>query len=71
MKDDEVYGIWKDIKDVNEAILLRLKHYFLTYKRGPNDPINKVAIDAIYGREEAYEVIRCSQKDYQNKYLMP
>jgi inorganic pyrophosphatase len=71
MKGDEVYGIWKDITDVNEAVLMRLKHYFLTYKKGPNDAVNRVAIDAIYGREEAYEVIRRSQTDYQQKYLLP
>jgi inorganic pyrophosphatase len=71
MKGDEVYGSWKDLADVNEAILLRLKHYFLTYKKGPNDDVNRVQIDGIYGREEAYEVIRRSQKDYQNRFLIP
>ena len=70
MKGDEVYGSWHDITDVNEAILMRLKHYFLTYKKGPNDSENKVQIDGIYGREEAYKVIRRSQKDYQNKFLI-
>ena len=70
MKDDEVYGAWHDITDVNEAILLRLKHYFLTYKKGPNDRENRVQIDGIYGKEEAYEVIRRSQKDYQNRFLI-
>ena len=70
MKGDEVYGHWKDISDVNEAIVLRLKHYFLTYKKGPNDTVNRVQIDGIYGREEAFEVIRRSQKDYQNRYLL-
>ena len=71
MKGDEVYGKWLDITDVNEAILLRLKHYFLTYKKGPNDRENRVQIDGIYGKEEAYEVIRRSQKDYQNRFLIP
>jgi hypothetical protein len=71
MKGDEVYGSWHDITDVNEAILMRLKHYFLTYKKGPNDTVNRVQIDGIYGREEAYEVIRRSQTDYQNKFLNP
>jgi inorganic pyrophosphatase len=69
MKGDEVYGGWKDITNVNEAILMRLKHYFLTYKKGPNDTDNRVQIDAIYGKDEAYEVIRRSQTDYQNKYI--
>jgi inorganic pyrophosphatase len=70
MKGDEVYGSWKDLSDVNEAILTRLKHYFLTYKKNPNESENRVEIDGIYGREEAYEVIRRSQTDYQNKFLI-
>ena len=68
MQGDEVYGGWKDLSDVNEAIITRLKHYFLTYKKSPTDATNRVQIDAVYGREEAYEVIRCSQVDYQAKY---
>ena len=71
MKGDEVYGAWHDITDINEAILLRLKHYFLTYKKNPNESANRVQIDGIYGREEAYDVIRRSQSDYSNKYLLP
>ncbi|MCW3127535.1 MAG: Inorganic diphosphatase [Bacteroidetes bacterium] len=70
MKGDEVYGSWKDLSDVNEAILTRLKHYFLTYKKNPDETANRVEIDGIYGREEAYEVIRRSQTDYQNKFLL-
>ncbi len=69
MKGDEVYGSWKDISDVNEAVLTRLKHYFLTYKKNPNEDANRVQIDAIYGREEAFEVIRRSQTDYRHKYI--
>lgn len=70
MKGDEVYGGWKDLSDVNEAILTRLKHYFLTYKKNPDEKENRVEIDGIYGREEAYEVIRRSQTDYRNKFLI-
>jgi inorganic pyrophosphatase len=71
MKGDEVYGSWHDLNDVNEAVLTRLKHYFLTYKKSPNEVGNRVEIDGIYGREEAYEVIRRSQTDYRQKYMLP
>ena len=69
LQGDEVYESWRDITDVHEAIIKRLKHYFLTYKKAPDDTTNRVEIAAVYGREEAYEVIRKSQLDYQNKFL--
>ena len=31
MAKDEMYNKWKDISDVPESLLNRLKHYFLTY----------------------------------------
>lgn len=67
LKSDEVYQGWKDISDLPPNIVNRLKHYFLTYKQLPGeDP--KCEITHIYGREEAHEVIRRSQKDYRNHY---
>jgi inorganic pyrophosphatase len=71
MQGDEVYDMWQDITAVNEAIITRLKHYFLTYKKRPDDSPNRVQIAEIYGRDEAYEVIRRSQIDYRNKYIQP
>jgi len=69
LKDDEVYGNWKDIAHCNEAIINRLKHYFLTYKNLPGAESPTCEIANIYGREEAHEVIRRSQEDYKNKFL--
>ncbi len=69
LKDDEVFGKWKDITDCNEAIIDRLKHYFLTYKNLPGAETPTCEITNIYGREEAYEVIKCSREDYKNKFL--
>jgi inorganic pyrophosphatase len=71
MKGDEVYESWKDISDVNLSVIERLKHYFLTYKNLPGDTEKRVEITDIYGREEAYEVIRKSQQDYQNRFQIP
>lgn len=67
LKSDEVYGNWHDVKDLPSTILERLQHYFLTYKQLPgNTP--KCEITHVYGKEEALDVIRRSQKDYKNKY---
>ena len=54
--------------DGNEVVD-RLKHYFLTYKDMPGEEgQRKVEITHVYGREEAYEVIRRSLEDYKNHF---
>jgi len=71
MKDDAVYGKIKDISELNESIVNRLKHYFLTYKDLPgSSEERKVEIAAVYGREEALEVIRQSALDYKNRFQL-
>lgn len=64
LKQDALYGNWKDISDCPQALLNRLKHYFLTYKNLPDEPI-QVEIAAVYGQQEALEVIQKSMQDYK------
>lgn len=67
LKSDEVYGNWTDISHLPKTILNRLQHYFLTYKQLPGES-PKCEITDVYGREEALEVIRRSQQDYEEMY---
>lgn len=67
LKDDEVFAGWKDITDCSEPVVNRLKHYFLTYKNLPGE-IATCEIVNVYGREEAYEVIKRSQTDYRKHF---
>jgi inorganic pyrophosphatase len=67
LDNDEVYGHWNDIDDVPDAILNRLRHYFLTYKQLPGKE-SMTEITHVYGREEAQEVVRLSQEDYAAVY---
>jgi inorganic pyrophosphatase len=67
LKNDQVYGHWTDASQIPTAIMERIKHYFLTYKQLPGSPA-KCEITHTYGREEALEVIRRSQIDYNNEY---
>ncbi len=67
LKSDEVYGRWNDVKDLPITILNRLQHYFLTYKQLPGEK-PKCEITDVYGKEEAFEVIRRSQQDYDQAY---
>jgi inorganic pyrophosphatase len=69
LKNDAVYGKYTDISQLPESIVNRLKHYFLTYKDLPDSDKDRVVeIAAVYGREEALEVIRQSGIDYNNRF---
>ena len=68
LRQDATYGSWTDIKDVPEAMLNRLSHYFLTYKQAPGSSTGGCEIAATYGREEAHEVIRRSLNDYHARF---
>ena len=67
LKNDALYGSWRDLNDCPESVLRRIRHYFLTYKAIPGEK-NVVDIDAIYGREAALEVIRTSLSDYDQSF---
>jgi inorganic pyrophosphatase len=64
MQQDAVYGGWGEIAECPPSLIERLKHYFLTYKEPPNSTERRTEITHVYGREEAYDVIRRSQDDY-------
>ncbi|MFZ5445160.1 MAG: inorganic pyrophosphatase [Myxococcota bacterium] len=68
LKGDSVYGQWKDIKDVPQSLIDRLRHYFLTYKAMPDAPTPPVEIAETYDAAEAKETIRKSIEDYRAKY---
>jgi len=69
MRDDAVYGNFTDIAQCPDALLDRLRHYFLTYKSAPGTTHhNKVEITGLYGRDEALKVIRAGHADYRKKY---
>ena len=65
---DALFGPFEDISDCPEALIQRLRHYFLTYKQVPGEGPRECEITDIYGAEEAREVIRRSQKDYTEKF---
>ncbi len=67
LNNDFVYGHFKDLCDVPETIITRLKHYFLTYKDLPGEEKNSV-ITHVYNRTEAFEVIQCSIDDYHSRF---
>jgi inorganic pyrophosphatase len=63
---DFIYDKFRDIQELPENVIERLKHYFLTYKDAPDRVNSRVQITHTYGAKEAYEVIKLAQRDYQN-----
>ena len=67
LDNDFVYGRFTSLKDVPENIIIRLKHYFLTYKDIP-DEVRNSEITHIYEHDEAIEVIKRSISDYSRRF---
>jgi inorganic pyrophosphatase len=68
LEGDSTYGEWRDIHQVPKSLVDRLRHYFLTYKYGPDALDRVVEITHVYDREEAHEVIRRSREDYRTLF---
>lgn len=68
LEGDAAYGSMRDISEVPEGLVDRLRHYFLTYKLNPDGGQVPCEITDVYGREEAHEVIRRSAADYEDAY---
>ncbi len=69
LKQDEIYGHYKDVSEIPDTLINRLKHYFLTYKNMPGNDNKAVEITHVYGREEAQEVVVRSVLDYNNTFM--
>ena len=67
MNNDALYEVYRDVSDLPQKVVNRLRHYFLTYKDLPGNPAD-VEITHVYGHEEAYDVIKRSIQDYQGSF---
>jgi inorganic pyrophosphatase len=63
LKGDGMYKGYEDLHQLPDSVVQRLKHYFLTYKNLPGEPMTCEIVN-VYGRQEAHEVIRRSIEDY-------
>ena len=67
MNNDALYEDYREISDLPEKVVNRLRHYFLTYKDLPGNPAD-VEITHVYGRDEALDLIRRSIEDYSHRF---
>jgi inorganic pyrophosphatase len=67
MNNDALYEDYRDVSDLPEKVVNRLRHYFLTYKDLPGNPAD-VEITHVYDREEAMDLIARSLEDYTTRF---
>lgn len=67
LKGDQAYGHIEDIADMPKMVVDRVRHFFLTYKDLDGGAKN-VEITHVYGRDEAFEVIKRASEDYDANY---
>lgn len=67
LANDNILAKTEDVKDLPEAMVARLEHYFATYKTMYDEkPV--VSIESIYGNEHARRVIHASLEDYDEEF---
>lgn len=67
LKGDQAYGNIEDISEMPQMVIDRVRHFFLTYKDLDGGAKN-VEITHVYGKEEAFEVIKRASEDYAAKF---
>ena len=63
-RGDQIFGDIRDLSEVPEALVDRLRHYFATYKLRRGDGAD-VSVGEPYGREHAEAVVTAAMEDYR------
>jgi inorganic pyrophosphatase len=67
LENDAFWGQAKDISDVPDILIERLRHYFATYKLIPGSS-SQVSIESVYGADHAHEVVKAAIADYEEVF---
>ncbi|MGA9119356.1 MAG: inorganic pyrophosphatase [Bacteroidota bacterium] len=67
LEKDSVWGSAREITDIPEVWIERLRHYFATYKMVPSAPA-EVFIERVYGVEHARKVVQAAHEDYDEVF---
>jgi inorganic pyrophosphatase len=69
LQDDPVWSEARDIEQIPQVLVERLRHYFLTYKAiAPSAASDRVSIESVFGADHARAVIRASMDDYREEF---
>jgi inorganic pyrophosphatase len=67
LANDHMWDNAKDIADLPNVLIERLRHYFETYKLVPGEP-SPAYVASIYGAEQAHKVVTAAMKDYELEF---
>ena len=67
LENDNIWGHARDLSDVPEVLIERLRHYFSTYKFVPGEE-SKMSIESVYGCAHALKVVEGAMQDYEEYY---
>lgn len=67
LDNDNVWGDARELTDLPQILVERLRHYFATYKLVPGVEAD-ISIDKIYGQEHALKVVEAALEDYDEEY---
>ena len=67
LENDNIWGNAENLDDIPDALVERMRHYFLTYKLVPGQE-SKTSIDNIYDKDHALKVVEASMLDYAEEY---
>ena len=67
LANDNFWSAAKDVSDLPEILVERLRHYFETYKIVPGSP-SPASVAEIYGAEHAFRVVEAAMKDYEEEF---
>ena len=67
LENDLVWGKARDIGDLPDVLIERLRHYFATYKMIPGQEPGLI-VEGTYGRDHALAVVKAAMQDYFEEY---
>jgi inorganic pyrophosphatase len=67
LQNDTVWGEARDISDIPEIAIERLRHYFATYKLIPGKE-SEVSVERIYNCQHARSVVQAAHEDYEEMF---
>ena len=67
LENDHIYGNVKDVSELPDVIVERLRHYFQTYKMVEGQK-PKMRLIGVRGQEIAKKIVKAAMEDYDNAF---
>lgn len=65
---DPAFGDLTEVSALPRAVIDRLRHYFLTYKKIPGETGPAITVDPLYDSAHARRVLEASREDYRRAF---